>query len=114
MAIVEVKDLWKYPAGCSVFVDKKRYVYLGRTDYDGTMEFYDFSISNIVSEEEIGLPDSVRVDVSVLDLKTLIDAQLAMVMTLVDDGWTRGGEMDITDAIDKLEIYKKLDRIVNG
>ena len=107
MVCVKMEELYKYSIGTRVVVDNKRYMYVGKTKYDGTVELYDYATMLNVNEEEFDEDVEVCVE-DVVDLDKLVEVKLRELLALVSDGWAIGGSMDLSG---ELEAYRLLVKI---
>ena len=105
------EDLWRYPLGSQLYINKKHYMYVEKDEYDDKL-LYDYETGLVISIEDI-YEEGLVVIVGPLDLERLLTVATSRCLSLVQDGWTIGGAMDIQPYLDELRTIKEIHEIIN-
>ena len=100
------EDLWQYPLGSQLYINKKHYLNLGKDKYDDIM-LYDFATGLVTSLEDI-YEEDLAIIVGPLDLERLLTVTTGRCLGLVQDGWTIGGSMNLQPYLDELQAIKAI------
>lgn len=108
---VHVDELWKYPAGMYVYINEKRYVYLGREEW--AHEVYDEELGLIVDLDDMELETVVVVDTKP-DVDKLLGIEVARYCSLLKDGWKLNGGryLDLTPRLEKIRALRELQKVL--
>ena len=106
------EDLWRYPLGSQLYINKKHYMYVEKDKYEDKL-LYDYETGLVISLEDIYEEDLVVI-VGPLDLERLLTVATGRCLSLVQDGWTIGGKgLDIQPYLDELRAIKAIYAIIN-
>ena len=86
-------------------------MYVEKDKYDDKL-LYDYETGLVISLEDIYAEDLVII-VGPLDLERLLTVTTGRCLSLVQDGWTIGGAMNIQPYLDELQAIKAIHAIVN-
>jgi len=121
---IKLDNLWKY-TGIEVYVDSLATEYLPKGVYtfvekgsDGELRLYNKTEGSCAFEEydeetEVGVNFDFYTPES--RLKNLIEAQSAVILDLINDGWCENENVHfkLTPELEKLKSYQTLSKILN-